>query len=140
MRAKQRRTAAEVFVDGIAARLTPLGPIASRRLFSGFGLYLEDTIFAIAVRGRLFLKVDDKNRLDFVRRGFAQLTYEGRSGVVGLPYWEVPSAIIDDPRALRRWARKAHAAGVRAKERKVRGSLPRQYPPAGARASLAPDA
>src|SRR4051794_12937100 len=45
--------------DRLLARLSGLGEVSSRPLFGGHGIYWRGTIFGIAFRDRLFLKVDD---------------------------------------------------------------------------------
>lgn len=107
------------FVKCILALLLPLGPVEARRMFSGYGLYLEGTIFGLAFDGELFLKADEKTKGDFEKRGLGPLTYEGRRGQeIALPYWEAPKSLMKDGKTLCRWARKAYEAGLRFDARK----------------------
>ena len=83
-------------------------------MFGGHGLYLEGTIFALVFDGALFLKADEETKGSFERRGLGPITYEGRKGqAIALPYWEAPAELLEDGRALCRWARRAHEAGLR---------------------------
>ena len=107
------------FVTRILALMLPLGPVEARRMFSGYGLYLEGTIFALVFDGSLFLKADEKTKRAFERRGLGPLTYEGHRGkTIALPYWETPDELLEDGKALCRWAKKAHEAGLRFNARK----------------------
>jgi DNA transformation protein len=55
----------EQLVDRPAA----LGDITSRPVFGGVGLYWEDVIFGIVFGDRLYLKVDEGSRGDYLARG-----------------------------------------------------------------------
>ena len=106
------------FVNGIVTRLTPLGPVRSRSMFGGWGLYCEDLCFALADGTALFFKVDDENRPDYERRGMeAFQPWEDRPTRL-LTFYEVPPDVVRRPAALRAWAAKAIAAARRAKARK----------------------
>jgi len=106
--------APDPFVERVLKLLTPLGPVEARRMFGGYGLYLEGTIFALVFDGALFLKADDKTKGAFQRLGCGPITYEGGRGQeIALPYWETPKKLLKDGKALCRWAKKAYAAGLR---------------------------
>jgi DNA transformation protein len=59
--------------DEILDRLSALGEVSSRPLFGGHGLYWRETIFGILFGGRLYLKVDDRSKDDYVSRGMGPL-------------------------------------------------------------------
>ncbi len=115
--------------------MLPLGPVEARRLFGGHGLYLEGTIFALVYDGALFLKADEESKAAFERRGLGPITYEGRKGqTIALPYWEAPPGLLEDGKALCRWAREAHAAGLRVTaKKKPKPAKPRRGADAGGR-------
>ena len=50
------------FVDFVLEQLDPLGPIVSKRMFGGVGLYAGDLFFALVSRDVLYLKADDDTR------------------------------------------------------------------------------
>jgi DNA transformation protein len=103
------------FRDRALARLLPFGPVQARAMFGGYGLYLDGIMFALIAFDRLYLKADDGNRDDFRQAGTGPFTYDGRRRPVEMSYWEVPTAVFDDPPRLADWANKAHAAARRAK-------------------------
>ena len=43
-------------------QLVDLGPVTSRKMFGGMGLYCDDVFFGIVARDELYLKVDDRTR------------------------------------------------------------------------------
>ncbi len=61
--------AGERFEDRILDRLAALGEVTSRPLFGGHGLYLGETIFGILFGGKLYFKVDERSKADYVSRG-----------------------------------------------------------------------
>lgn len=108
------------FSDDVTARLTPLGPVRARRMFGGFGIFVDDLMFGLIARDRLYLKVDDGNRPSFEAAGSRPFTYEGKSKPVEMSYWLVPDAVFDDPAVLIDWAEAARQAAQRAKKPKSR--------------------
>jgi DNA transformation protein len=101
--------------DAIRDIFAALGPVAVRRMFGGKGIYYNDVIIAVEVRGELMLKADSVSVPDFTAAGSTQWTYSGAKNgkLVSMPYWTVPETAIDDPEELALWARKAYEAGLR---------------------------
>jgi DNA transformation protein and related proteins len=99
----------ERFKDRILDRLAALGDITSRPLFGGHGFYWRDVIFAISYRERLYLKVDERSKGDYLARGMGPFRPNERQTLKS--YYEVPPIVLDDPEALASWAREAIRAG-----------------------------
>ena len=55
------------FKSFVLAQLEELGEVLPRSMFGGVGLYRRGVFFAIMARDTLFMKVDDRNRRDYVR-------------------------------------------------------------------------
>lgn len=106
------------FADEVTGRLLPFGPVAARRMFGGFGVYLDGVMFGLIGWNQLYFKVDDGNREAYERAGMAPFTYQGKTKPVSLSYWGVPDDVFDDPGRLAEWAESALAAARRAKEGK----------------------
>ena len=68
------------FVDQILARLMPLGPVRGRRMFGGWGIFLDDVMFALIAGERLYLKVDAETEARFAAAGAAPFTYRRGDG------------------------------------------------------------
>src|SRR5690349_14744404 len=94
--------AGERFEDQVHDRLALLGEITSRALFGGHGLYWRETIFAIVFRGRLYFKVDDESKGDFLARGMGPFRPNERQTLKS--YYEVPPDVLADPELLLSWA------------------------------------
>ncbi|QDV37597.1 TfoX/Sxy family protein [Tautonia plasticadhaerens] len=93
------------FKDFILERLSPLGDLSRRAMFGGHGLYWREFIFGIAFRDRLYLKVDEQSKPDYVARGLEPFRPNERQTLKS--YYEVPPDVLDDPEALLSWAGEA---------------------------------
>ncbi len=92
-----------------------------RRLFGGFGIYADGTMFALASRGVIYLKADDETAAAFEREGRGPFTYAAKGGKrTVMSYWQLPDRLYDDADALADWARTALAVARRARQPKPR--------------------
>ena len=116
----------------------PFARIRARRMFSGYGAYVDDACFALIVMGDIWIKTDDETeRAALKAAGSQPFAYErsdGRSVSVGA-FWKLPDAALDDEDALRRWcapalaaARRTAAAKALAKARKALSASGRAAP------------
>jgi DNA transformation protein len=127
-------TAQDSMREWLEGTLGALPEFSVRRLFGGAGLYSEDTVFGLLHRSRLYFKVDDATRPDFVARGSE--VFEPREGVSLSSYQEVPADILDDEEQLLEWARRSlMVAEAQAQVPKARGHVPPEeilagHPPA----------
>jgi len=106
-------------VDHCLELLSPLGRTSARRMFSGYGLYIDGLCMALILRDVLYLKVDDANRAAFEAAHCAPFTYarkgeEARS----LSYYTAPETALESPAEMIPWARRALAAAVAARAKK----------------------
>ena len=84
-------------------------------MFSGFGIFADDVMFALAVRGVIYLKADELTVPDFEREGSGPFSYARGAGTGTLTsLWRLPERLYDDPEELAEWARRAHEAARRA--------------------------
>ncbi|NQU60885.1 MAG: TfoX/Sxy family protein [Rhodospirillales bacterium] len=104
------------FLDFLVDQLASLGPVQSKRMFGGAGLFMDGTMFGLVVDDGLYLKADDENRPDFEALDLGPFTYKKktRKEPVKLSYFEAPSGIAEDQDDLCEWGRKAWEAARRA--------------------------
>ena len=105
------------FIEFVVDQLEACGPITSKRMFGGVGIYAADLFFALLAGDVLYLKVDDSNRGDFEAAGAGPFRPYGDEGGV-MQYYEVPVAVLEDADELGRWATKAIAVARAAQARK----------------------
>ena len=100
-------------VDALEIRLGAWGPILAKRLFGGFALYRDGTIFGLVMRERVFFKTGPGNLADYAGAGMPPFQYTRSTGrVIATHYYEVPDAVLDDLDELAVWADKALAVAL----------------------------
>ena len=94
-----------MYLDYVLEQLGELGPVTSRAMFGGHGLYLGDQFFAVVYGDRLYFRTDDAGRAAYEERGTEPFRPNERQTLKS--YWEVPGDVIEDPDAAVEWARDA---------------------------------
>ena len=95
------------------------GPVTIRKMFSGHGISVDGTNFALSLRAGLFFRADEVTIPDFEAEGSKPFQYSTRAKTVLVnSYWELPARLFDDSAELAQWARAALAAAQRAKVKK----------------------
>ncbi len=88
--------AAEEFVS----RIKPLGDLSSKKMFGGYGVFEDGTMFALVnSKSQVFLKVNDSNRSRFEEAGSGSHSK--------MPYFQIPNYVIQDDESLFEWAGEA---------------------------------
>lgn len=98
------------FAELLREHLGGLGGLALRRMFGSTGLFCHGVMFGLVKDDRLFLRVDEGNRAAYDAEETAPFTYRRAGEIATLTYRAVPESLLDEPEALRRWARDALAA------------------------------
>jgi DNA transformation protein len=105
--------------DFLIELFADFGPVAIRRMFSGFGISADGTNFALALRGGLYLRADEQTIPQFEAEGSKPFQYQTRAKTVIVnSYWQLPERLYDDPEEMTGWARAALSAAQRAALRK----------------------
>ncbi len=99
------------FLTGTLNLLSIIGDLTSRAMFGGVGLYWHDLIFGIVFQNRLYLKVDDHSRADYLTRGMGPFRPNERQTLTA--YYEVPLDVLADQEALLSWVKEAIRAAQR---------------------------
>jgi DNA transformation protein and related proteins len=113
--------------DFLIELFSDFGPVTLRRMFSGYGISVDGTNFALALRAGLYFRTDEETIPQFQAEGSRPFQYQQRSTakvVTVNSYWELPARLFDDQEELAGWARAALAAAQRAGLRK-RSRAPR---------------
>jgi DNA transformation protein len=95
--------------------LAPAGAVRSKRMFGGYGLYVDDVFVAIVVQDALYLKADEESRHQFETAGGHRFTYTRQGKPQGMAYWTVPAEAMDSPALMRPWVLLALQAALRAR-------------------------
>lgn len=102
-----------------------LGPIRTRRMFGGAGVYLGEAMFALVVDDTLYMKADAELARAYAAAGSEPFTYATRDGPRTLAgFMRLPDSALDDPEEALIWARRslvpAEAAAVAKRAAKAR--------------------
>lgn len=103
------------FVDNLEQVFAAFGPVRTRRMFGGFGVYHDGLMFALVVDDLLYLKADAQSRDLFLARGLHPFEYLKQEKRVKLSYFAAPDEIFDDPDEAKVWAVRAFEAALRSR-------------------------
>lgn len=96
------------FADYLVDALAELGPIQTKRFFSGTGLLLDGVQFAFIIRGTLYMRVDETGQSAFRTAGSLPFSYRTSKREVALSgYYAVPAGMLEDTDELCDWSRRA---------------------------------
>ena len=108
------------FVELAVESLRTFGPVTTRRMFGGWGIYRDGIFFALIADDTLYFKSDDESRAEFERASPGPFTFEKKGETIVTHYYAVPEDAFEDPRVMARWARLGYAAALRAAKAKRR--------------------
>jgi DNA transformation protein and related proteins len=106
--------------EAIADLFAKLGPVRTRCMFGGQGVYAGELMFALEIDGELFLKVDNATEPAFRAAGSRPFVYDRDGRATTMSYWRLPDAAIDDPEEAARWGCLALDAARRVAARKAK--------------------
>jgi DNA transformation protein len=105
--------------DFLIDLFSAFGPVTLRRMFSGYGISVDGTNFALALRAGLYFRADATTIPQFEDEGSKPFQYQNRARTVTVnSYWQLPARLFDDPDELSNWAKLALAAAQRAAVKK----------------------
>ena len=106
------------FASHVVDLLQVIGPVESKSMFGGFGMFLEGLMFGLIANNELFLKVDSSNQQDFEALGLQAFGYEKNGKEFKMGYFQAPEEAMEDSELLSSWASKAYGAAMRAAAKK----------------------
>lgn len=111
----------DAFTELCVELLSPLGPVRTRAMFGGQGLYIDGLFAALIAGGELYLKVDDTTQARFEAAGCQPFTFEMKNGQqTSMRYYRPPEEAMESPPLMLPWARMAFEAALRAANAKVK--------------------
>lgn len=112
-------SALPAFVLHCVELLAESGAVRVRRMFGGYGLYLDELFVAIVASERLYLKTTPESRAHFEAEGCEPFRYSKDGEEVSLSYWSAPADAMDSPALMQPWARLALQAALAARAAKA---------------------
>lgn len=116
----------EEFLRYVLEQLAGLERVATRRMFGGIGLYLNERIFGLVFSDTLYLKVDDSTRGDYEAHGMSRFRPYADKPLLSMTYYEVPADVLEDADECAAWARKSTAVIASAAPRRRPRKNPRR--------------
>ena len=106
------------YVAHIVDLLQFIGPVESKSMFSGFGMFLEGLMFGLVAGNELYLKVDTQNLQDYEDLGLQAFSFEKNGRQIKMSYYQAPEEAMEDAELLSDWASNAYDAAMRAAAKK----------------------
>ena len=96
------------FAEHLRDLFGAIGPIETRRMFGGAGVYLGDAMFALVVDDTLYMKADAELAQVYAEAGSEPFSYDTRDGVRTIPgLMRLPDSALDDADEALDWARRS---------------------------------
>lgn len=95
-----------------------IGPVESKSMFGGFGVFLEGLMFGLVADNELYLKVDVQNRQDYEDLGLQAFSYGKNGKEFKMSYYQAPEEAMEDAELLSAWASNSYGAAMRAAAKK----------------------
>jgi DNA transformation protein and related proteins len=106
------------FIDYVMELFGPFGTVRTRRMFGGYGVYLDGLMFAMVSEDTIYLKADEMNRTEFEQAGCEIFGYARKGKRATLGFFCAPGDAMESPELMLPWARTAYAAALRANAKK----------------------
>lgn len=84
-----------------------LGRVKSRSMFGGFGIFIDDTMFALAVNNKLHIRTNRQTIAKFKQLGYKPYVYKKRGFPVVTKYFALPEDCWQDQDVILTHARSA---------------------------------
>lgn len=107
----------KAFVHHVLDLMQVIGPVYEKRMFGGYGIFLEGLMFAIVSDSTLYLKADNETRDAFLDNGLEAFTYFKQGKACKLSYFQAPEETLEDLEQMRTWANTAYRVALRAKRK-----------------------
>ena len=101
------------FASYVVDLLQSVGPCESKRMFGGFGIFLEGLMFGLIADNVLYLKVDDENRQRFEDEGLLPFTYDKNGKSMQMSYSQAPEEAMESLEVMRDWGVSGFEAAMR---------------------------
>ena len=111
------------FLEFVLEQFDEVGPLTSKRMFGGVGIYAGDLFFALLANDVLYLKADESTRGEFEAAGGRPFQpYPDRAG--SMHYYNVPVSILENGDELGRWAKKSITVAFAQQARRPKAAKP----------------
>ena len=106
------------FVCYVVDLMQSIGPVYSKSMFGGHGIFLDNLMFSLVADNVLYLKVDREILDEFTVKNLTAFTYHKQGKECEMSYYQAPDNALEDGEEMNIWAGKAYAAALRAASKK----------------------
>ena len=92
-----------------------MGPVSSKRMFGGWGLFLDGKMFAIIENNTLYFKADKKTKTYYEDRHLTAFSYQRKGKTCYLSYYQAPEEVFESSDAMLHWGKMAFEVALRAR-------------------------
>ena len=111
------------FCDYVVGLCQLIGPVYSKRMFGGFGVFLDDLMFGLINDNVFYLKVDLDSRKEFEDLDLLPFSYQRQGKEMSLGYLQAPEEALESSELMMLWANKGFGAALRAAAKKKKLDL-----------------
>jgi DNA transformation protein len=116
------------FIEHLRELFAPHAAFDVRRMFGGWGLYLDGRMCGLVADGALYLKTDVQTRSTFEAAGCSPFVYTAQARPITMSYWSVPEDALESAETMRPWASLAQDAARRMPVKRM-ANAPRKKKP-----------
>ena len=102
------------FTSYVVELMQSVGPVRAKRMFGGYGIFLDALMFGLIADNVLYLKADKETEAEFKSRGLDAFTYNKKDKILTMSYYQAPDETLEDRDEMNDWANKAYGAALRA--------------------------
>lgn len=102
------------FVSYVVELMQSIGPVRSKGMFGGHGIFLEELMFGLIADSTLYLKADKEIENDFIEKGLEAFVYNKKGKKFKMSYYQAPEEALEESEEMNFWANKAYSAALRA--------------------------
>lgn len=108
----------EDFVRHVVDLLQTVGPVTSRRMFGGHGVFLDGLMFGLIDNNELYFKADEQSQQEILALGLQAFTYQKQGKEASLSYYQAPEEALEHSEEMRKWGNLGFACALRAAAKK----------------------
>ncbi|HHJ36049.1 MAG TPA: TfoX family protein [Gammaproteobacteria bacterium] len=95
-----------------------IGPVYSKGMFGGHGIFLDGLMFGLVADNELYLKTNAKTQDKFKEKGLLPFTYTKKEKTFSMNYYQAPEEALEDNEEMNRWANLAYGVAIIAAAKK----------------------
>lgn len=108
----------QAFVTYVVELMQSTGPANAKRMFGGYGIFLDGVMFALVADSVLYLKADKEIENEYKDRDLEAFTYNKNGKEIRMSYFQAPEEALENIEVMNAWANKAYGAALRAASKK----------------------